>query len=137
MGDTISNIEGINGTPHGDVLTGDAGPNLLIGMGGNDTISGGGGADVFIGSGDIDTITGGSGSDAFIGSVHHLAGDTITDFEVGDSITVRFKHMEFNTNLINHLKSLEGSAATDSLDLNGNSQMLTLNRSQQWHLGRF
>ena len=54
-GDTLSGVENISGSAHGDVLLGDAGSNILIGQAGNDTLFGGVGADLLIGLADDDT----------------------------------------------------------------------------------
>ena len=53
--DTLSGIENIAGSAHGDVLFGDAGSNILIGQAGDDTLFGGVGADLLIGLADDDT----------------------------------------------------------------------------------
>ncbi|MBU2090512.1 MAG: DUF4347 domain-containing protein, partial [Alphaproteobacteria bacterium] len=73
---------------------------------GNDTLRGGAGAD---------TLTGGAGDDVFNGPAGHLAGDTITDFAVGDQIVVQSVD----------LTALNGQAATGTIDLGG-GQTLTL-----------
>jgi Ca2+-binding RTX toxin-like protein len=54
--DTLTAVENIIGSAHGDMLTGDGGVNALNGGGGNDTLTGGGGAD---------NLTGGIGADTF------------------------------------------------------------------------
>ncbi|MEY4979155.1 MAG: hypothetical protein RLZZ352_1425 [Pseudomonadota bacterium] len=78
--DTLLNIENLQGSQHGDVLTGNTGSNRLDGLGGNDILLGGAGRD---------TLTGGTGNDIFdfnalsdlgLGST---ARDVITDFTVG------------------------------------------------------
>ncbi len=48
-GDVLSNIEGVTGSAHADVLTGDGGSNLLSGGGGDDTLTGGAGSDLIVG----------------------------------------------------------------------------------------
>ena len=58
FGDTLLNIENINGSVAGDDdITGNWGENVLNGQGGNDTLAGEGGDDVLIG---------GSGNDVFV-----------------------------------------------------------------------
>ena len=70
--DKLASIENADGSPFADVLTGDAGPNWLLGFGGNDTIVGAGGADHLFGAdgndslrgdADNDELNGGPGSD--------------------------------------------------------------------------
>ena len=53
-GDILESIENVTGSRDGDVITGDAVPNVLKGMGGNDELVGGGQAD---------TLYGGEGND--------------------------------------------------------------------------
>lgn len=75
-GDRYSNIEGLVGSYHADVLIGDASGNILYGLDGNDFLFGGGGSDIFVG---------GAGSDAFVlsGDVQAGAHDIIGDFQYG------------------------------------------------------
>ncbi|MGL4490156.1 MAG: M10 family metallopeptidase C-terminal domain-containing protein [Rhizobiaceae bacterium] len=87
-GDTFSGIENIDGSAHGDSLTGNGDANVLRGGDGNDTLKGGGGADVLNGGAGNDTVgyfdatagvsvslgsNSGSGSDA--------AGDALVEVE--------------------------------------------------------
>lgn len=62
-GDTISNIEIINGSNHDDVLVGDANNNTLHGEAGNDVISGGAGEDRITTFGGTNAVDGGAGND--------------------------------------------------------------------------
>lgn len=105
-GDTFANFEGINGSTHGDTLTGDAAVNVLTGNGGadtldgrgsGDTLDGGGGSDILLGGGgrdtliggnNKDTMTGGAGDDTFVlrsvsESNRGVNRDIITDFLAG------------------------------------------------------
>lgn len=81
----IKSIEGGNGN---DSITGSSGDDLLDGGAGTDTLIGGQGNDVLIGGKLVDTLTGGDGADIFQGKAADLAGDIITDFSLGDSISV-------------------------------------------------
>ncbi|MGR3378675.1 calcium-binding protein [Salipiger abyssi] len=65
--DALSNIEGLHGSDHGDVLRGDAGGNELSGFAGNDTLQGQGGADTILGGDGNDSIQGGAGNDEIWG----------------------------------------------------------------------
>jgi Ca2+-binding RTX toxin-like protein len=104
--DTLLNIEQARGSIFDDELIGDALENRLIGDDGNDTLRGGGGIDVLVGGeGDdslfggadrdylnggagVDRLQGDAGPDVFRGTLQDLGGDTIVDYEAGDSIWV-------------------------------------------------
>ena len=89
-GDSYANITQVYGSAFGDTLTGDAGSNLLVGGAGDDTISGGDGDDFIAGGEGIDTLTGGEGRDRFEFDVNFEleTGDTVTDFELGDTVSL-------------------------------------------------
>ncbi|MDX2102245.1 MAG: DUF4347 domain-containing protein [Alphaproteobacteria bacterium] len=60
---------------------------LLIGNASSQTLTGGAGADTLTGGAAADQLTGGAGADVFYeSSKADFAGDTITDFSVGDAI---------------------------------------------------
>ncbi|MBD0864884.1 MAG: hypothetical protein GDA36_04375, partial [Rhodobacteraceae bacterium] len=87
-GDTLTGIEHLTGSAHGDTLTGDAGANRLDGGAGADTLTGGGGADTLTGGAGADTLRGGTGADLFVFAA--FDGDRITDFQDGrDRIDLR------------------------------------------------
>lgn len=58
-----SSVERIEGSPNGDILTGDGGPNVILGRGGDDEIHGAGGDDFLVGGRGSDAIYGESGAD--------------------------------------------------------------------------
>jgi Ca2+-binding RTX toxin-like protein len=65
LGDTLVGIEnliGSNDATHGDVLTGDALNNHLIGLDGDDTLIGNAGNDTFVGGAGADVLSGGTGT---------------------------------------------------------------------------
>src|SRR5262245_25359092 len=73
--DTLQNIENVTGSPHDDVLTGDAfrnelrglaGDDSLKGFGGNDTLEGGAGNDYLDGGEGADDMSGGGGNDTYV-----------------------------------------------------------------------
>ena len=65
--DTLSTIENVDGSEHGDVLRGDAGVNLLRGFGGNDTLAGDAGNDNLQGNDGNDSLLGQTGDDELSG----------------------------------------------------------------------
>lgn len=65
-GDVVTNFENIQGSDHGDVLTGDAGANDIIGNDGDDAILGGAGKDTLRGGEGADTMDGGAGVDTLL-----------------------------------------------------------------------
>jgi Ca2+-binding RTX toxin-like protein len=79
--DTVTGIEDVEGSDHGDNITGDSNENVLGGLFGADFLHGGDGADTLDGGGDADTLTGGSGDDTFVLSAIWANGDVIADFE--------------------------------------------------------
>ena len=62
-GDTLVNIEAVNGSRHDDRLRGDDEVNRLNGGAGDDMISAGGGRDTLIGGAGADSLNGGAGDD--------------------------------------------------------------------------
>ncbi|MCP4384228.1 MAG: calcium-binding protein [Hyphomicrobiales bacterium] len=66
-GDTLTSIESLTGSSHGDLLIGDNGNNTLDGWDGNDTLLGYGGTDTLIGGEGNDVLKGGGGGDTLIG----------------------------------------------------------------------
>ena len=114
-GDSIVNVEGINGSGFNDRLYGSNAANRIDGAAGNDHIDGGLGNDALLGGEGDDTLkggagtdilTGGSGNDTFQDTVAGLNGDTITDLAAGDRITFT------DANLANFTFSLSGSTLT-------------------------
>ncbi len=92
QGDVLILIENIVGSNLNDILTGDAGANLLDGGAGNDILRGGGGSDRLLGGAGNDTLNGGLGDDALTGGagndfyafdVRGFGIDTIVDFQDG------------------------------------------------------
>ncbi|CAN0183267.1 unnamed protein product, partial [Chrysoparadoxa australica] len=62
-GDVISNFENVYASDHADVITGNAGRNILFGYDGDDIINGMDGDDVLRGGMGADTLDGGNGND--------------------------------------------------------------------------
>ncbi|WP_204297793.1 calcium-binding protein [Actinoplanes campanulatus] len=71
--DTVgADVEHVFGSAYNDVLTGNGGGNLLVGLAGDDTIRGAGGNDVTVGGAGLDRVFGEAGDDA-------LSGGDVTD----------------------------------------------------------
>lgn len=90
-GDTLTNIEIINGSNFDDHLTGDDGDNSLFGERGDDTIYGLGGNDYIITSEGNDFASGGTGDDTF--TFTEGSADFNGQFDGGadfDNISLRF-----------------------------------------------
>jgi len=124
--DTLTDVEGLEGSDEADTLTGDAGPNTLTGGQGDDTLDGRGGDDVLDGGADADTVsyarapagvnanltagaaTGGDGTDT-LSEVENLVGSPFDDTLTGDALP----------NAITGLKGADTISAlggTDSVD---------------------
>ncbi|WAP69474.1 hypothetical protein [Jiella pelagia] len=92
-GDTLINIEHVNGSRFADVLTGDDGINILRGGAGNDIIRGYAENDLLFGGDGSDTIFGGDGKDRINGEAGHdrLSGGMGTDTvfgHLGDDVII-------------------------------------------------
>ena len=105
QGDTLVEIENLNGSGFNDVLTGDAGANVLDGGAGNDILAGGAGADTLIGGTGIDTA---DYSAATAGVTVNLATGVASD---GDTLSgiENLKGSGFND-------TLTGNASANTLD---------------------
>ncbi|MEM8792165.1 MAG: calcium-binding protein [Pseudomonadota bacterium] len=107
-GDRFVSIENVIGTEHRDDIRGDAGDNVLHGLGGRDYISGGGGDDQIVGGkndplqGDI--LRGGAGNDFFYfyegdsGGSSGQSADRIQDFEGAISPSILADALFFEVN---------------------------------------
>ena len=85
--DTLINVENVDGSDHGDVITGDAAANRLFGYLGSDVISGQGGNDILLGGGGDDLLSGGAGDDELWGE----AGNDTLDGGDGTDV-VRYRN---------------------------------------------
>lgn len=98
-----------------DTITGTAEGDALNGFGGNDVVTGGKGMDV---------LSGGSGNDTFVFKKGDAAqGDNITDFAIGDAITLGLKVKQIASTL-SGVKNQVASSVVDgntliSVDYNG------------------
>ncbi|WP_342241926.1 calcium-binding protein [Inquilinus sp. OTU3971] len=88
-GDTLTGVEGVNGSVHDDQLMGDDIDNGFYGDAGDDLLRGRGGADLLIGGDGADTLDGGDGEDDLIGDVGDDAlhgGAGVDSLDGGDGI---------------------------------------------------
>ncbi|KRE15964.1 hypothetical protein ASE66_09255 [Bosea sp. Root483D1] len=108
-GDTLTNIENIDGSAFNDSLKGDSGSNLIVGGDGNDLIEGGAGADELIGGAGADTLSYAGSSGAV---TVNLATSTATG---GDATGDTFGGFE---NLIGsaHDDTLTGDAGANTIE---------------------
>ena len=117
-GDTLSGVENLIGSDHGDTLTGDGGDNMLDGGDGNDVLTGGAGADSLLGSDGDDTASY-SGSDAAVNidlqtatlSGGHAEGDTLNGIE----------HLTGS----DHNDTLTGDSGGNTLEAGAGADLLT------------
>ncbi|MGO1074132.1 beta strand repeat-containing protein [Inquilinus sp. CA228] len=81
QGDTLTNVENVQGSAFGDNLTGDGAANTLRGMVGNDVLNGGAGWDTLEGGSGDDQLVGGAGGDLLRGGAgaDHLTGGADND----------------------------------------------------------
>ncbi|MDA0698596.1 MAG: S8 family serine peptidase, partial [Chloroflexi bacterium] len=114
-----SNIQNIIGGVGADVLTGDAGVNVLSGGLGDDVLNGEAGNDILYGNEGADTLNGGAGDDTLYGNE---GADTLNGNEGNDTLYGNDGDDELNGNAGNDI--LYGNAGADTL--NGNEGADTL-----------
>jgi Ca2+-binding RTX toxin-like protein len=115
-GDTLVNIEGINGSTHGDELIGDASSNLLTGREGDDFLTGGLGADFLFGGFDdtrnlLDGLDTANYADSPVGVSVNLATEAGAN---GNPIGRGFGGTAEGDTLVS-IENLVGSSFNDSL----------------------
>ena len=96
-GDTLVNIEAVNGSRHDDRLRGDDAVNRLNGGAGDDSISAGGGRDTLIGGAGADLLNGGSGDDTawYLSSAEGVQVNLLTGVSTGgDAEGDRLRNVE-------------------------------------------
>ena len=86
-GDTLRGFEHIEGSEHGDVLTGNAGNNVLRSLHGADTLRGGRGDDILRSGPGDDTLEGGAGADLLRGN---SGADDLDGGEGEDTVSYQF-----------------------------------------------
>ena len=112
-GDTLRNIERVNGSSHDDALTGSAGDEQVYGLGGDDVLSGGGGFDILGGGDGDDTLFGEDGDDVLLGG----DGDDVASGGAGDDRFVGDAGAD----------AWDGGEGVDTADYRGASGSVTVN----------
>jgi Ca2+-binding RTX toxin-like protein len=129
LGDTLVGIEnliGSNDATHGDVLTGNAASNHLIGLDGDDTLIGNAGNDTFVGGAGADVLSGGTGTR----DLADYSGSTAwvnVDLNIQDGVTAQTgggadNHAEGD--ILTGIEDVNGSQYSDSLTGNGGSNRI-------------
>ena len=126
QGDTLSGIENLQGSGHGDILIGDAGANRIEGFGGNDVMKGGGGADTLDGGAGIDTVgysDAAAGVTVNLGTGQGFGGEAEGDRYIGIENAVG---SEFDDTLVGDTgtNTLLGGAGNDTLKGGGGADSL-------------
>ncbi|GAB5387844.1 MAG: hypothetical protein Alpg2KO_08120 [Alphaproteobacteria bacterium] len=123
-GDDILVLRNFGGTADGgsgdDLVYGGIADDELSGGDGADHIRGGAGHDLIYGGIGSDTLSGGVGYDRFVGSSAEWDGDTVTDFGIGDRLTLLGTGLEAATVVWNDVSDaltvdLEADGTVDAL----------------------
>ena len=107
-GDTIAEVENVDGSGFNDILQGNEGSNRLYGGDGNDELEGGGGNDVLAGGAGADRLDGGPGIDA----AFYRASDSAVTVNLGNG-TATGGHAEGDT--FTNVEGIIGSLYDDTL----------------------
>jgi Ca2+-binding RTX toxin-like protein len=105
--DTLSTVEGLIGSAHGDTLTGTTNANTLTGLGGDDTLSGGAAADTLNGGDGHDRLDGGTGGDTMTGGAGNdtyivdAGADVVNEAGAGDGIDTVESSLGISLNVAN------------------------------------
>ncbi|MCX7227742.1 MAG: calcium-binding protein [Burkholderiales bacterium] len=110
LGDVLTNIENLSGSGLNDVLTGDAGVNVIDGGAGNDVIEGRGGAD---------TLDGGAGTDT-ASYANSSAG-----VQVSLLMSTQTSTGDASGDVLSNFESLTGSAFADTLSGNASANVIS------------
>src|SRR5262245_14470564 len=116
-GDSLTSIENLTGSAHEDILTGNDGANVLIGLEDDDILKGGGGADTLFGDSGNDTLKGGGGADILNGG---SGIDTADYFDSSAGVVVSLitdtaGNGDAEGDELNSIENLRGSAFDDHL----------------------
>ena len=124
-GDSLKNIENIDGSGYGDTLHGSDDANFILGNAGADAINGRGGADIIIGGDGLDQLYGGTGNDTFY--IDDASGDVVHELaaEGSDRVYVALSYALAAGSEVEVL-STNNHASTDAINLTGNGSNQTL-----------
>ena len=115
----LDGVEHVVGSPDGDTLRGDDGPNRIDGAGGNDRIEGGDGPDTLVGGLGFDTLDGGEEADRLEGR-GILFGGAGDDALLGLGLGTRLVGGAGDDLLEAEGAEMEGGAGRDTFRLAGN-----------------
>ncbi len=154
-GDTLVSIENLQGSAHGDTLTGDAGSNLLSGLASNDLLEGGAGADTLDGGSGNDTASyhgsssavsvnlatgatsGGDAAGDVLISIERLYGSAFGDALAGDTLANGLYGRDGNDTLNGGAGAdhLDGGTGIDIARYDGSASGVTVNLATGVHSG--
>jgi Ca2+-binding RTX toxin-like protein len=125
-GDTLSDIENLTGSAHGDILVGDNGSNVLNGLEENDILKGGGGTDTLNGGTGNDILKGGGGGDTLNGDsgIDTAAYNESSAGVVVSLITDTASGGDAEGDELNSIENLTGSGYADTLWGNNSNNVL-------------
>ena len=126
-GDTLLNIEHVQGSVYNDILIGDNQANRLDGKSGADRLRGNQGADTLLGGDGADTLHGGSGGDSLEGGAGR---DWATYTDSNQGVTVNLdtgngSGGHANGDHLDGIENLEGSSHNDALTGDNQSNILS------------
>lgn len=117
-GDSIYDVENVDGTGFADAISGSNLANTLNGAAGDDTLNGYGGDDILVGGAGNDTLNGGTGNDTFY---VESAGDVVLEAngEGSDRVIASLNYALATGSAVERLEAADASATT-ALQLTGN-----------------
>jgi hypothetical protein len=117
VGGTVQNIQNVRGDDAGDMLTGDAQGNILIGGAGVDSIAGGSGGSILIGGRGADTVTGSTSNDIVIGGTTTYDGSSIANDMALEAILAEWQSADSFSQRVADIKNGVGPNGSDRLVL--------------------
>ncbi|HEY9695144.1 MAG TPA: SBBP repeat-containing protein [Oculatellaceae cyanobacterium] len=118
-GDTLSNIEYVQGSNYNDIITGNDSNNYLYGYAGDDSLSGGAGNDYVYGGDGIDTLTGANLASFGVGERDFLTGNAGVDtFVLGTAAGVFYNDgVDTNAGVKDYARILDFNVESDVVQL--------------------
>ena len=135
-GDSLTNIENLEGGAHADRLDGDGGANVISGRAGADTLRGALGDDLLIGGAGPDSLLGNAGDDTLVGGgradvLNGGAGTDLASYAASSAaVDVRLgagtaSGGDAAGDSLTGIENLEGGARADRLDGDGGANVIT------------